>query len=350
MNSILFDQLETTIKRLSWEQRFEALRSAYSICMDTNDLDGAARVLGLFTHSLVDESVITLSNNYLRRRITDGWSVIACFDSSRQPREKEILIYYGNYPHSVECLPATQRVYRHPIYFNMIEHASVEYHPAWEPLERIYILTTESRVDRYYHILLELCRVSAPLHRIRKYCGGFTAFTGNKTQDKYICASQNHADVAADFIERGDSACLILEDDFSFLSDVAFIHYSLSTLFGRRDLTSASSPYNTFYVCFLSYSKWGLIEDCDDLISYNKQSCTTSSGYILQKSTAAIIRDCQVEGVDAMKRGESPGIYCCDRYWCKYGGENKMLSFKRKLGFQYVTHSDIVNRANIHFD
>jgi hypothetical protein len=71
---------------------------------------------------------------------------------------------------------------------------------------------------------------------------------------------------------------------------------------------------------------------------------------MLQKSTANIIRDCQYEGVEAMKRGETPGIYCCDRYWAKFNPENKMLCFKRKLGFQYVTHSDIVNHANIHFD
>lgn len=344
----LVSSLETAIKALPWDRRTEQLNSAFQICIDNNELGAAARVLALYKYGFVDEGAIVRSNVYLRRRIEDGWNVRACFDPSYTPAEKEIVIYYGNYPHSVECLPATQKVYRHPIYFNMIDHTVVTYHSAWEPIDRIYILTTESRVDRYFHILLELCRVGAPLHRIHKYCGGFTAYTGNQSQDKYACASKNHADVAADFVDRGYGACMVLEDDFSFLSDIQHVHDSLSAFFSRTDKEDA--VYRDFYVCFLSYSKWGNIEDCDDLVSFNKQPCTTSSGYLLQKSTAHIIRDCQYDGVEAMKRGESPGIYCCDRYWAKFNQDNKMLCFKRKLGFQYVTHSDIVNHANIHFD
>lgn len=342
----LVNSLEKAIKQLPWGRRTEQLHSAFQICMENNELDAAAHVLGLYVYGLVDEGAIERSNAYLRRRIEGGWNVRACFDTSYTPAENEIVIYYGNYPHSVECLPATQKVYRHPIYFNMVDHTVVTYHSSWEPIERIYILTTESRIDRYYHILLELCRVGAPLHRIHKYCGGFTAYTGNHNQDKYACASKNHADVAADFVDRGYGACLVLEDDFSFISDIQHVHDSLTMFFTRSD----HEAYRDFYVCFLSYSKWDLVEDCDELVSYNKQACTTSSGYLLQKATAPVIRDCQYEGVEAMSRGEAPGIYCCDRYWAKYNKDGKMLCFKRKLGFQYVTHSDIVNCANIHFD
>jgi hypothetical protein len=342
----LATSLEKAIKLLPWGRRTEQLNSAFQICMENSELDTAARILGLYVYGFVDEGAIERSNSYLRRRLENGWTVRACFDTSYKPVDKEIVIYYGNYPHSVECLPATQKVYRHPIYFNMIDHTVVAYHESWEPLERIYILTTESRTDRYFHLLLELCRVGAPLHRIHKYCGGFTAYTGNQSQDKYACASKNHADVAADFVDHGYGACLVLEDDFSFISDIQHVYDALTSFFGR----SEQDAYRDFYVCFLSYSKWDLVEDCDDIVSFNKQSCTTSSGYLLQKSTAAVIRDCQYEGVEAMKRGDAPGIYCCDRYWAKYNGDGKMLCFKRKLGFQYVTHSDVVNHANIHFD
>jgi hypothetical protein len=340
----LVSSLETEIKLLPWSQRTEQLNSAFKICLENNELDSAASVLGLYAYGLVDEGIIERSNMYLRARLATGWTLRASFDPSYAPLEKEIVIYYGNYPHSVECLPATQKVYRHPCYFDKVEHTTVDFHSSWEPIERIYILTTESRIDRYFHILLELCHVGAPLHRIHKHCGGFTAYTGNPSQDKYTCASKNHADVAADFVDHGYGSCLVLEDDFSFISDVPCVHNTLAAFFPFSD------AHRDFYVCFLSHSKQDLVEDCDDLISINKQACTTSSGYLLQKSTAHIIRDCQYEGVEAMKRGEDPGIYCCDRYWAKYNSDGKMLCFKRKLGFQYVTHSDIVNNANIHFD
>jgi len=351
MDSTIINELEEKIKTLPWEKRSEELKSFIERRLEENDLDVVSRGLGLFSYGLIDETVITLSNIYLRRRIVDGWSIIASFDTDREPAEKEIIIYYGNYPHSVECLPATQKVYRHPIYFTMIEHSEVEYNLCWKPVERIYILTTASRLDRYFHILLELCRVAAPLHRIYKYCGGFKNYTGNLSQDKYICASQNHVDVTSHFMENKYEYCVVLEDDFSFISDIRFLHDSLHTFFQRCDSSLiTSTPYNSFYVCFLSYSKWGAIEPGDDLISYNKQPCTTSSGYILKKSTVKHIMECQIEGVECMKRGGAPVKYCCDRYWCKYCAHNTMVCFKRKLGFQYVTHSDIVNRINIHFD
>jgi hypothetical protein len=344
----ILDSLETTIKQIPWEARTDPLFTAYAVCLDERNLDGARRVLGLFQYGLVNEKTIHESNKLLQAYMDTGWKITASFDPKRVPGDKEIVIVYGNYPHSVECLPYSQRVCRHPIYFNDIAHTSVEYNTAWEAYERIYILTTESRIDRYYHLLLELCRVAAPLHRIHKYCGGFTAFTGNQSQDKYICASQNHADVATDFITNNYGMSIVLEDDFSFLSDTDHVHDALASFHGR--CSAATGPYHDFYVCFLSYSKWGRIDDCDDLVCFNKQPCTTSSGYILQRSTAPIVRDCLAEGVAMMKYGHGPGIYCCDRYWCKYGPSEKLLCFKRKLGFQYVTHSDIVNHANIHFD
>jgi len=334
--------LERTVRQRPWPLRTELLNSAFLACLEGDDLDAAARVLGLYSLGLVDEGAIELSGRYIRRRREQGWKVTAAFDpSSHRPAAAEIVIYYGNYPHSVECLPATPTAYRHPAYFGLVEHTDVAYHPSWEPVARIYVLTTEPRVDRYFHLLLELCRVGAPLHRIHKHCGAFTPHTGDPTQDRYICASENHADVTADFVAAGHRACLVLEDDFSFISDTRCVHDSLAALFASdRD----------FYVCFLSYSKWGPVDECDELVSFNRQACTTSSGYLLRRETAPVVLGCQREGVEQMKKGRPPSTYCCDRYWARYNAEGRMLCFRRKLGFQYVTHSDIVNRANIHFD
>lgn len=338
-------QLEKTIQQLPWDERSGYIEKAFHLCIDENNLDYAARVLELYAHGFVNENVISMSNVYIRRRMDSGWQITATFDPRRTPNEHEIVICYGNYPHTVESLPTTtNHVYRHPIYFSDLQdtHTCVENNKAWDPVDCIYILTTETRLDRYFNILLELCRVSAPLHRIYKYCGGFTEYTGNKSQDKYICASQNHADVATDFLTKGHNYCLVLEDDFSFLSDPELVFTSLNTFFERN--------YD-FHVCFLSYSKIGLVEPYDDLVSYNKQPCTTSSGYLLQKYSAPEVRDCFLEGIEMMKKGHSTCIYCCDRYWyTKFSNINKLLCFKRKLGYQYVTHSDIVNQSNINFD
>jgi oligopeptidase B len=55
------------------------------------------------------------------------------------------------------------RIYRHISRFFEVTHDTVLYHPSWEPVERIYILNLEERVDRYYDTLLALARLQAQI-------------------------------------------------------------------------------------------------------------------------------------------------------------------------------------------
>jgi hypothetical protein len=482
---------KTEILQVEWSKRqailIEKIQDALcSFDINDNQFNYIPMLFSLFAYSLVDERVIRLSNEYIKLCYRRGWTIYALFSpltsslpspltsslpspltSSLPSPPNTLYIVYGNYPHSVEALPTPNSpLYRHPLYFAEISqyHTHVDSHPVWSNIDGpIYILTTGTRLDRYAHILLELCKVKAPLNRVIKYCGGWMDYTGDKNHDRYICASVNHEEVCTHFLSVSSSSsseggiqvsppaplisktnnessllsssgsssgspsssssglssgspsgsssgsssgspsgsssgspsglssdpssgsssgspsglssdpssrsfcaendagaiaplhefraeaspanyCLVLEDDFSFIDDVNHIHNSLQQFF--------ENIYKDFYVCFLSYSKYGNIEDIagDSLIKYSKQWCTTSSGYILQRSTAGVIQETHREAIEKMKQGESANIYCCDRYWCKYGHENKMIVFGRKLGFQYITHSDIVNKINIHFD
>jgi hypothetical protein len=338
--------LEFDITRLEWDQRTNLLNTFLDACFKTKREYDACRILAKYRHALVDDGLIRRSNQVIQM-LRATRRVIASFDPERQPKPDEIVIIYGEYCHDMQCLPmhvekeSDYVLKRHPLYFTDIVHDVVEYDPVWEPVEQIYILNLEERRDRYMHQLIELCRLQAPLHRIYHYKATKSVITGDRSRDAYIGASTNHLDAVEHFLQKGFGHCLILEDDFLFNMDYVKIKKQLRTFFERN--------YD-YDICFAGYSKYGELRDYDDLLRLSYQSCTTSSAYFLRKETAHKVHACLRTGVEQMKQGQNPGIYCCDRYWAILQPNKKFFVFGDKLGYQRITYSDIVARTNYNFD
>lgn len=267
---------------------------------------------------------------YLFRAL--GKRIVASFDPKREPAEGELVIVYGNYPDSHLALPGTCKVYRHVSLFFDLDHDVVEYHKAWEPIDVLYVLNLRERVDRWYETLLTLASVAAPLHRIFHY----KAEKGDAAP--YVGATQNHVDVMKHFCESKHSNALVFEDDFVFIDDKEHVWKSLQRLF------SAPRKYD---LCFLSISKVGERLPHDDLLSRSKQACTTSSGYLLQKSTAPRVYEVASEGLRLMKETGNHHDYCIDRYWSRL---SDIFFFRTKLGFQRPCYSNLRETVIAHLD
>jgi len=77
-----------------------------------------------------------------------GKRIVGTCDSKYIGGDDDVVIYYGNYPDWHNALPCSNRIYRHISKFPDIKHDVLDYHPAWEPVDTIYILNLEERVDR----------------------------------------------------------------------------------------------------------------------------------------------------------------------------------------------------------
>jgi len=315
-----------------WEQQYGLIEKFYIANYYTQQYGECQTWLAKYRHRAVEEHTI-FNSSFLISHL--GKRVIASFDPSRLPTEDEFVIYYGEYPHTVDCLPHSNQCWRHPLYFNQVRHDQVEYHVCWKHIEQIYILNLEERRDRYMHLLVELCRAAAPLHRIHHY----KAHKG--PEGPYIGATQNHLDVVNHFLTHKYAHCLVLEDDYMFHSNINKCQTQLRTFFERA--------YD-YQICFLAYSKQGQILPHDDLLARSYQPCTTSSAYLLSAATAEKIRECFATGVEQMRRGQSTSVYCCDRYWAQLQSAAGFYVFADKLGYQRITHSDITGKINYHFD
>ena len=268
--------------------------------------------------------------NCLLRKIG---KIIACFDVNRQPRENEVVIYYGNYPDWHLALPVSNRVYRHVSRFFEISHDEVVYHPSWEPVGIVYILNLEERVDRYYDTLLALAAVQAPLHRVCHYQAKKDGLPG------YVGATKNHVDTLRHFcLETKAKIGLVLEDDFVFVDDKELVWSSLSSLW-KQDI-----PYN---ICFLSLSKHGERNPHNDAVFETKQPCTTSSGYLIHRSTAPVVFEVAAEGLQRMHETGDHHTHCIDRYWTKLPN---LFCIRPKIGFQRPSYSNLLRTVSAHLD
>lgn len=285
--------------------------------------------LSQFEFAEIDEQIYWNSNfmfTILNKKI------IASFDSERVPADDEVVIIYGNYPDWHLGLPSSTKLYRNVSLFHSINHDSVEYDPAWEPVDTIYILNLETRTDRYNDTLISLCNIRAPIHRVFHY----KAVKDNL--DPYIGASQNHVDVMKHFANSSNNYSLVLEDDIVFTENRNKILADIHEFFKRKYM---------FNLCFLAISKIGNRSEYDDLLSLSLQSCTTSSAYFLCKETVGLVLEVAEEGVENMKKTGDSCSNCIDRYWTKLPLK---YFFKQKLAFQRPSFSNLTQRVNFNLD
>jgi len=308
----------------------------------------ARKLLGYFHNSVcMDENTYKNANKlFAKSAKLEGTRFIATTNPNRISKDSsECVIIYGDYPYYAKNLwtdKIPNRIYRNIMFYN--ENLGIpitwEYESCWEPIDRIYVLNLEDCHDRWIAVLGELAKMGAPLHRVHHYKAKRAQPRGDKLQI-YSGATKNHCDCVKEFIESGDNYCLILEDDFMFCSDYENNKRTLSEFFKRR--------YD-FDLCMISYSKIGTTEEKDDMIFLSRQACTTSSGYILKKSTAEKIYNVLFEGYTMMLKTGNYNTFCCDRYWSKIQKDDGFFLLKDKLGYQRIMYSNITGLQNMYLD
>jgi GR25 family glycosyltransferase involved in LPS biosynthesis len=340
--SHIYETMKINLFSYSINDRNSLLYLMFRAYYYINDIDKVQSILKLYRYALINENIIHDSNFVLMKLKERGYKIIGTTYLNREPNENEIIIYYGNYLHDVNCLPHSNKIYRHAYYFNMVKHDVIEFDSCWNSIDQIYIMNLEERRDRYIEILNELAIMNAPLHKIYHYKAKKEEFVkDNKKLNSYIGATKNHYDVVKHFIDNNYNYCLMLEDDFTFTSNIKNHQKNLKTFFERK--------YD-FDVCLISTSKFHETRPYDDLLSLSYQQCTTTSGYILSKNTAHRVLECFETGVKEMMNNGDYNIYVCDRYWSKLQKDNKFFYFNEKFGYQRCVYSSITNQTNMNFD
>ena len=333
-----------TLANFLSQDRYIILDNIYMAYYYTRQYVKCREVLAHFDFTYVNEHIIH-NSNYLFDKLRNvlGFKIIATTDHNREPNtDKEIVIVYGNFHHSVDTLPVINKIYRHAIYYWDIQHDITESDSCWINIDQIYILNLIERKDRFMEMMVELTRLNAPLDRIYHYHAIKEKVTGKKTVDPHLGALKTHTKAVEDFINHTEyNHVLILEDDVTITPQIKQHKNDLTDFFDRK--------YD-FDICMITASKYWEIKPYDDLLYLSYQICTTASGYILSRQGGNKILPLFKESYDKLAETGDTITYAADRYWAKIQKDNKFFLFKNKWGYQRCGYSSITGVVDCHFD
>lgn len=307
---------------------------------------GAGRIaegkaaLARLEHTTVDERTLAATDPHLRA-IAGARRIVATTELARVPASNEVVIVYGNFPHSFENVVVNNPIRRHVGGFGELPHDTFESDSRWDGVSRIVVINAEHRRDRYDAVMRELAAARAPLDRVIKLRAVIERPTRDSRLNGGISCIKSHLaalEVAAP--ARGEHV-LILEDDFCFASELETHLDDLAAFLERR--------YD-YVACLLGTSKYGRIEPRDDLVSESRQPCTNGTAYLISGDHADRALSLRREALAGLIETGDEMRFANDRYWTLLGPEGMLLVFRRKLGFQAASFSDIETRVVRYLD
>lgn len=306
----------------------------------------ALQLLKQLENATVDEGALANSDVIVRKCLATGTRVVATCDPARVPSENEHVVIYGSYPISYQSLLVNKVARRHSSFFWTLQHDVVESHAAWAAIDHIYIINIPSRVDRLDAVLNELARAQAPLDRIERVPAAVpsersTAAVVASKQLRHAACLMSHISVLERARDSGHSHILVLEDDFCFTSDVA-VHL--------RDLRDFFQRNYDYWICLLASNKYGVVVPKDDLIAYSLQPCTNTAAYLVSASGIDRLLPVWSAALQNLKDSGVIELYAIDRSWCSLQSSGRFFLFRRKMGYQRSSWSDIEFEIARNFD
>jgi glycosyltransferase involved in cell wall biosynthesis len=288
----------------------------------------------------IDEGLIRFIDRYLGF-IHAGKKKIATADPRRMPGPNELIVVFGSYPYAFSSLAVNNPIKRNLLEFWSFTFDKIEFEECWNRVDQIFVVNRDDRPDRWYSSLRELTRMGAPLDRITRFSASVDRPSNNPDLTGQLGCLRSHLRVMQTALAQKLKNIMVLEDDFGFTDELELNRRCLQAFFSRE---------YEFDVCLLATSRYGIIIPKDDLVAVTRQPCTTTGGYIASQSGIPKLIDCFSASLDQMIKTGDHVTYSVDRCWSSLQQDERFLVFKRRLGFQLPSFSDIQERMSAAFD
>jgi len=268
-------------------------------------------------------------------------TLIATFDAERRPKEGEIIIIFGNYPHDYRNLITNNPIRRNLLDFWSFSFDIIESDKCWDDVDQIIIINMDERLDRYYLLLRDLARMGAPFNKIHR----LSAQRGPADLDPALAGQlgclQSHLGAVTLARQLECDNVLILEDDFSFTDDIKHNKDQISQFFETK--------YD-YRICLLGTSKYGRTTILDELVMATFQPATNSEGYFCSKPGLLKLEECFSRSYVKLLATHDISKYATDRCWSEMQDGRTFLAFRDRIGLQAPSYSNIECRVDFYLD
>jgi GR25 family glycosyltransferase involved in LPS biosynthesis len=344
----------------AWRDRIVAEALEHASRSETPAVVSALQKLELAT---IDDKTLELTDRLLPQIAADR-TVVASFDPTREPGPDEVVIIYGNYPHTFANVVVNNPIKRHVVDFWNFHHDHVDYDARWDGIDRILVINADGRADRWDSTLRELASANAPFHRLERVSASepdpaplkgrivdflkwkmragpsYRTRTANRVASGLACL-QSHTRALRASRDAGLGTVLVLEDDFAFTSDLED-HLT--------DLQAFLQRGYDYWICLIATSKYGAVIPVDDLVSRSFQECTNTGGYLITPEGREQLIPVYEQAAERMVETGDTGPNAVDRCWTVLQPSGKFLVFRRKFGFQRASYSDIYRTISRYLD
>jgi hypothetical protein len=318
--------------------RRDAIVADAQRCMAVGDVASAIDALRRLEAATIDHQTLERTDPFLST-IVGTRKVVASFDQGRVPGPDEVVIIYGNYPHSFDNVIANNPVRRHVADFWSFTHDRVESDERWDGIDQVLIINLDSRRDRLDAVLRELASAAAPLDRMTRVAA--CRSTGTTQAEGQIACLKSHISALEQAQARQYRHVLVLEDDFCFTSDLE-AHLIDLQRFSARDYD--------YWICLIATSKYGEIIPIDDLLAVSLQRCTNTGGYLASATGIDQLLPVYRRALLQLEATGDCATNAVDRCWSVLQPSGKFVVFRRKFGFQVSSYSNIEHSVSRYLD
>ena len=157
----------------------------------------------------------------------------------------------------------------------------------------------------------------------------FERFPAIKNKDGALGCSKSHLNVIKLAKERNYKKIIIFEDDFEFIVSKDEFEEEMKKLDNVK-----------FDVCLLAYNTDNLYKSKYDFL-YKIKDALTCSGYIVNSHYYDTLIKCWEKSVKMFESTGEEHKYTCDVSWKTLQEKDNWVCFKKKLGKQRESYSDI---------
>ena len=200
-----------------------------------------------------------------------------------------------------------------------------------EYIDAILYINLDHRLDRKEHILQEIRKIDPTLSKTHQIHAEYVPDHGA------LGCTKSHMKALQLFMKHHEwKNCLILEDDFTFVSS--------SPEEVNQQIVDLFQECPTYDILMLAYGIYSFSAEPTSSPQVQRILCgQTTSGYVVNRDyLPTLLHNFQESCVNLEKNGRS-AWGCLDMHWKRLQPQGKWFAYHTRIGYQYESYSDVEN-------